>query len=259
MKERPILFSGPMVCAILNSEKTQTRRIVKYNPYLGSPDHWCHRIDERPGSEWLNHVGDYRRFCPYGVPGDVLWAKETWRSSRDTTRRKPSEFGKPGDDGWGYPVWYRADDSVIYTGADDGGPLFMEPEDKWRPSIHMPRWASRIDLENTNIRAERVWNISEKEATAEGVNELDGLLDEVALYSRAREMGECATDSRVWFAELWDSINAKPKPIYRNKQIDHYVSFPFEGMAETTQHRGKPLIVTPNPWVWVVEFKVVKP
>lgn len=179
MKERPILFSAPMVRAIVAGTKTQTRRIVKPGVL---EDGWP--------------IAYAAERCPYGAPGDRLWVRETW-----------AKAGEVGDD-----IEYR---------ADNPDPLGA----RWRPSIHMPRWASRLLLEVTAVRVERLQDISEDDACAEGVQELDGTLDELALYARAKKMGECATDSRVWFAELWDSINGTRAP---------WAS---------------------NPFVWVVSFK----
>ena len=143
MKERPILFSGPMVRAILDGRKTQTRRPVKPQPIPFG-------LDNRP---WMPVGGVHqdRWLCPIGQPGDRLWVRETWRQfdagiecacyDECFCRR---HRGKP---------IYRAD---------------CDSEDKWRPSIHMPRWASRITLEITRVWVERVQDITEEDAKAEG-------------------------------------------------------------------------------------------
>lgn len=150
MKEKPILFSAPMVRAILEGRKTQTRRIIKYIPLLGEPLAWCAAAKARePG--WVSIVGDYRRFSPYGIPGDRLWVRETWMPDGlmqlDPTIRA---------------AYYKSD------GKEYVDPGTMTPC-KWRPSIHMPRWASRLTLEVTGVRVERVQEISEEDALAEGV------------------------------------------------------------------------------------------
>jgi hypothetical protein len=133
MKERPILFSGPMVRAILAGTKTQTRRVVKYHHLLGEPIAWCAAAKaQEPG--WVYIVGDYRRFCPYGVPGSRLWVRETFAMNEAK--------GGP-------PVIYRADHGQAQS-------VFIErPHSaewdvvvtRWKPSIFMPRSASRILLE----------------------------------------------------------------------------------------------------------------
>lgn len=160
MKERPILFSGPMVRAILDGRKTQTRRIVKPQPtndyvtfmplsseLVGVTKHGG-PIDNRG---WLH--------CPYGKTGDRLWVRETWCPDVEP-----------------YTFRYKA----------DGG----EPLERWRPSIHMPRWASRITLEVVSVRVERLQDISEEDALAEGITLV--------------ERGTSPVDQ---FNKLWESIN----------------------------------------------------
>jgi len=124
MKERPILFSGPMVRAILDGRKTQTRRPVKPQPFVATPS-----------------MFDVSK-CPIGQPGDRLWVRETWTKNTNGV------------------VWYRADRHPIAGGL-------------WRPSIHMPRWASRITLEITRVWVERVQDIMEDGAIREGMVRVD--------------------------------------------------------------------------------------
>lgn len=178
MKSRPILFSGPMVRALLDGRKTQTRRAVK-----GTALEWL-----QPGMFTPEYVADPgNALCPYGVPGDRLWVKETHAVVM------PSKSGKLEYDGarliedteHGTPVevWYRADGElgVMSTMFDDGP--------RWKPSIHMRREYSRLTLEVTGVRVERVQDISEADAKAEGCD-------------------ECGWDTaRDEFAELWVSIN----------------------------------------------------
>ncbi|MEW5251773.1 hypothetical protein [Microbulbifer discodermiae] len=153
VKERPILFNGPMVRAILEGRKTQTRRIMKPQPsydfgwYPGCGDdrkslHYANERHWRKGApiDW----------SPYGQPSEHLWVRETFRLSThdDCAHYEPCNCRS------GVP-FYRAD-------AEIG-------EEKWKPSIHMPRWASRIDLEITNIRVERLREMSQEDAYCEGV------------------------------------------------------------------------------------------
>ena len=140
MKERPILFSGPMVRAILDGRKTQTRRPVKMpksvNPVaLGSMMQRASELGPLPGSA-------------FGEPGDRLWVRETFDLDQPAF---PDESDKS-------RVLYRADHDPQHWGYF-----------RWRPSIHMPRWASRIDLEVVSVRVERLQSISEDDARAEGV------------------------------------------------------------------------------------------
>ena len=179
MKERPILFSAPMVRAILEGGKTQTRRLVKIRGCA-------------PGA-----VLPVEFPCPYGVVGDRLWVKETWRSSRAADKHSPAALT-----GHGWPVWYVADGGVMWTGADRGGPGFMTPG-KTRVSIHMPRWASRITLEVTDVRVERLQDITEADARAEGVQPLQmdngsALPSFEGLWCSINGAGSWAANPWVW-------------------------------------------------------------
>lgn len=171
MKERPILFSGPMVRAILEGRKTQTRRVVKPNRSAPTASHVsCTPASD--GSYWVEPGGWVA--CPYGKPGDRLWVRET--------------ILRIGD---------RSDPICASIYAADGS---MTPADAWPwkadrlPSIHCPRGLSRITLEVISVRVERLQAISNEDAKAEGVREYDG--DEPGDY-------------RGGFRDLWQSINGK--------------------------------------------------
>lgn len=188
MMERPILFSGPMVRALLDGRKTQTRRVVKW----------------RGGLDMLGLP------CPYGEPGDRLWVRETW-APRDSEAflRHEVEADK---------LFYRADDE-----------RHLLTDGRWRPSIHMPRWASRITLEVASVRVERVQDITDADALAEGVTNYG----DDSQFPPGFSMSTRA--ARKWrprreFRDLWDSINGK-RP----------------GCAWSD-----------NPWVWAVTFKVIR-
>jgi hypothetical protein len=222
VKERPILFSGAMVRAILEGRKTQTRRVMK--PQLGpcnhclndewakehgepypvpttwfadDEDNWCCATCGNGMHMTREDVAGIR--CPYGKHGDRLWVRETWATIREYDAFSPCKLA--GDDF----VYYAASDSW-----NDHDP--MNVLGKLRPSIFMPRWASRLTLEVTGVRVERLCDISGMDAVAEGYaaggNSSDG-------ESRAREAflnGDWARSKRE-----------------------------------------------ANPWVWVIEFKTVSP
>lgn len=162
-----------MVRAILEGRKTQTRRVVK-NPY--TPE--IHQSDIAP-----------RAFdCPYGQPGDRLWVRETWQINHvlydrgPIPKAYPVEFGEPVD------MLYRADGEFWEQfEIDEGG-------SSWRPSIFMPRWASRLLLDVARIRVERAQDISEEDAIAEGM-QCAGI--------------PAALTNRAAFAHLWNQINIK--------------------------------------------------
>lgn len=182
MKERPILFSGPMVRAILAGQKTQTRRLVRL-PRGVDPDHWMpQQASGRPDEfDALHWPGDDAVTTPlrspYGAPGDLLWVRETWAERQYRTDvDSPDESAK-------------SERTPAYA-ADWSG----EPAYRWRPSIHMPRWASRLSLEVVSIRVERLQEINEEDAKAEGV---------------ALPPNDASAKFRSSFQLLWDSINGK--------------------------------------------------
>ena len=181
-QERPILFSAEMVRAILDGRKTATRRVVKPQPADDiAPAKFPSGEIAWKSSLRHAHGNTTAHFCPYGKPGDLLWVRETWAAIRcwedghiETPKSIPKDLGA-------WNVAFAADEHPEHV-EDRGW--------SWKPSIHMPRWASRITLEVTGIRVERVRDISEEDAHAEG---FDG-----SEYTAV-----------TWFRNLWDSINAK--------------------------------------------------
>ena len=204
---RPILFSAPMVRAILDGRKTQTRRAIRPQPngkLLGV-------LDRDRGPRYWFAAGPADRssvevYCPYGKPGDLLWVRETWQHSNHPLGPYDRDC----------TVFYRAD----YLDDPHGPDGEKSPEGKyrqWRPSIHMPRLACRITLRVTDVRVERLADISEDDVVAEGWPHTDTNGAGVPLRD-AYPIG--------WYANLWEDINGK-------------------GSWER------------NPWVWVVSFERV--
>lgn len=186
MKSRPILFNGPMVRALLDGRKTQTRRVFKlpnghrWDDLQGGADSGNIECDKWPGT-W--HVSEFR--CPYGQPGDQLWVRETWYC--DDFRVQCGPYLKPDD----MDVTAAREDGTLVYAADGLSP-YEADQPVWKPSIHMPRWASRITLEIVSVRIERLQDISRGDAMAEGCpfpNMADG------------------DDPRKWYADLWNTIN----------------------------------------------------
>lgn len=202
MKERPILFSAPMVRAILAGQKTQTRRIVK--PTSGP--HSIRLVIATPDSL----AAFVRHHCPYGQPGDRLWVKETWAAPLPCNNLKPTDIED------GTPLYFRADDPKNWERQPDRGII-----GKWRPSIFMRRWMSRITLEITCVRVERLQDISEADALAEGMD----VFEDGAGFT-VRPGGTWQRNPEDAFRNLWEQINS-----------------PGSWAA--------------NPWVWVIKFRRV--
>ncbi|GAB7443372.1 hypothetical protein OUHCRE11_25440 [Enterobacter asburiae] len=224
MKERGMIFNAEMVRAILDGRKTQTRRIMKNQPAGDYPDTPALIRNVDGGFQWYGHYGESSIFnCPFGAVGDHIWVRETWaqlgnedgcpidwndnlvkgggpeaaRIYRASCEQKEGNYG----------LWSIPDDAYWKPHTDD-----LQYDGTWCPSIHMPRWASRLTLEITGVRVER--------------------LQAITLGDICKEIGCGLYDFRpatygfqVW-EELWKSIYGE-----ENWQA--------------------------NPWVWVIEFKVV--
>lgn len=198
MKERPILFSASMVRAIPEGRKTQTRRIVKPQPLEGRTV-WQ---DEDSG-QWLQsgygEVGDDGLHCPYGQPGDQLWVRESFSGPWCMEKKDGCAAVPPSRWGRSSHIWYWAD------GEPDHGD-WTKP----RPSIHMPRWASRITLEITGVRVERLQEISEADAIAEGIEpHYAGWMPYGTMFYEADGVtpANYFRDPRDSYRTLWNSIN----------------------------------------------------
>jgi len=218
MREHPILMSGEMIRAILDGRKTQTRRVMNPQPPEWVLIQFAQSFLKWPPSEGNNRVfrwgmNTYSPKCRYGRPGHRLWVRETWHTDTTNLDRAQAEH----EDAISLsPISYRADTAF----HSDLMPEDVLPVDAgwcWRPSIHMPRWASRLMLEVVSVKVERIKDISPMDCIAEGITR-----------STSPYFSDRADDERTWFRDLWDSINAK---------------------------RGFGWDV--NPWVWVVEFKKV--
>lgn len=179
MKERPILFSGPMVRAILEGRKTQTRRIWK--PRKNWQDE-CEDGYSMP--HFVDGDGEFHdQPCPYGQPGDRLWVRETWRVADGGTKYYE----------------YAADRSVLREAVDEACCL------KWKPSIHMKRAASRITLEVVAVRVERLQEITPGDAVAEGIGHSDvdaAVVSYSSLWDRINGRGSWDANPWVWVVEF---------------------------------------------------------
>ncbi|WP_392441030.1 hypothetical protein [Edwardsiella piscicida] len=219
MKERPIIFNDEMVRAIISGAKSMTRRPMKGV----MPDNglWLKK-PTKTRSGITTHVMDAPKhgLCPFGHPGDHLWVREAYQGPlldydqmeeyiEDYSKFDNQEYCEYRADRGSCPEYYDCDDNLRHG---------------WSPSIHMPRWASRITLEITDVRVERLQDITEDDAQAEGISPAVELLPEYPdTYLTPR--GDFAT-ARVAFQRLWESI-------YGDDSWDA------------------------NPWVWVIAFKRV--
>ena len=206
MKEKPILFSAEMVRAILAGRKTQTRRVIKPQPNGGirTTVFTSSGIEDIHGREikWAYEVGDR------------LWVRETWAVVPRFGQNGPIDIGRLNPNGDG-------DEGITWRANWNNEKAY-----KWRPSIHMPRWASRITLEITDVWAERLQDISESDAQAEGMDRGDWTCPGLSVCGGpSSECHNCMSLIKD-YAALWDKLNAK---------------------------RGFGWDM--NPWVWVIEFK----
>lgn len=217
--ERPILFNGEMVRAILDGRKTQTRRPIKPQPPVGFDDprqghdgQWF-VMDGRPSAL----LASYPLRSPFGKPGDTLWVRETFLDLC------PPEDGEPGE------AIYREGEKL----SRDGSPMWWEEEwTGWRPSIHMPRWASRTTLTVKRVWVGRVQDITDEAVEAEGVRVSHPfgqsfLPDAMRERAWASAWASARSEARRHFASLWDGLYA-----------------------------AKGLGWDVNPWVWACEFEV---
>lgn len=264
MKERPILFSAPMVRALLAGTKTQTRRIMKPQPvsnHRGQFNFSTFTDDEGIETYWQNYPlwGPVR--SPYGQPGDRLWVRESWRigawNENDGSVALDYMADNASPRGWitipehADPdgeifrnLWIQSSNDAENAGVkcDEAGQYRWQPGEspcRRRPSIHMPRWASRILLEITAVRVERLQDISGSDAAAEGVRvpcdeqgrpllRLTGRIAPSKFCTKRPPDWDANDYLRFEYAELWETINGT-------------------GSWDA------------NPFVWVIEFKQIDP
>lgn len=212
-RERPIIFSGPLVRAILDDRKTETRRVIRPQPVLdAAAGRWSWRERHLSRGVQLSMPAH----CPYGAAGDRLWVREAWGSK---------EADRPGVPGGRRP---QPGDSIVYRADPGDAWQWRDGSLPWRPSIYMPRWASRVTLEVVEVRVERLQEITGEGAVAEGV-----AVSPCGCEACAQTSVRCpatASDAVLLFAELWDSISGKR---------------PGCSWAD-------------SPWVWVVRFRRVE-
>ena len=251
MKERPILFSTEMVRAILDGRKTQTRRTrglsfiehipfgtgLYKEPYQKEDGQWYYQVQTKVDDSQENLLK-----CPYGQIGDVLWVKETWRivgwrdgepfviEYKDGKHKRDVYLNESRAEDYNIECTDQCFAAGLKTDSDDN---FIRPKEgyptKWRPSIFMPKTACRIRLQITNIRVERLQDITEEGCKAEGA-ETDEYLDFREWAESVAPAGSTIQGLRDYFAQnIWDKINQR---------------------GEFDPNRWEA-----NPWVWCISFK----
>lgn len=235
MKERGMIFNAEMVQALLDGRKTQTRRIIKPQPEATLSGSLSGKWLSRPlNGLLLPKIEDIAIHCPFGVVGDRIWVRETFQGPlfdydlmdsycKDPTPFEKTEFCVYKADGVPAPEFYDADDELHCC---------------WRPSIHMPRWASRILLEITNVRVERLNSINEHDAIAEGLAEISKDR-RTYKYGVPDRDGYPGTDDCGW---PWHEWECYPISAYSKLWESIYGADSWQA----------------NPWVWVIEFKRVE-
>lgn len=234
MKERGMLFSAPMVRALLDGNKVQTRRLVsdlqqpKFKESKDFPDmawgaiaqkhaRWGFAVFGGTAEECAAALAE-SGCCPHGQVGDRIWVRETFCTVDDRDE--------------GGELWYDYRATPRYSDiAPAGWHEEADPKNralKWTPGIHMPRAASRILLEIISVRVERLNQISEADCWAEGIGAVDGMLDDLEIIRLAKSMGRCFEDAAPTFAALWESVY---------------------GAGSWAA----------NPWCWALEFRRVAP
>jgi hypothetical protein len=211
MKERPLLFTGEMVRAIMSGRKTQTRRVLKTQPLdiLPMPmdkNRWVALMRREPG-------GGIIFKCRYGEIGDRLWVRETWRIEKRNDSYYLDFKADPGSPNM----------QLLETGFGE-----IYANGKWRASIHMPMWASRITLEITNVRVERLQQISKYDAIQEGVRWSEAFPEGYTVGCELPGYGTRFGSAEGCYRALWNTL-AKDHTAWDQ-----------------------------NPWVWVIEFKKVE-
>lgn len=289
--EYPILFCGEMVRAILEDRKSQTRRLMKrlrIHPEYGKPiwdEAWldnshdpipCLKVPYR-GNEMMGET--VHRHFPKWMPGDLLWVKETFCRESNFNLGDILDYSPPFKDGrpinrvenpehgeyWEQPHYRATDPSPeLEIGEEDPGV-------KWIPSIFMPRWASRITLRVEQVRIERIQDISEEDARAEGINETSLWMPpdkDGEQYAAMYDERYPLSSRKAAFAWLWDSLHAKPKPAMTNPFTSRRemcrVAYPWNSgtssklidAAMATKWFGCNEYIIGNPYVFATTFSI---
>ncbi|MGI4875260.1 MAG: hypothetical protein ACRYFX_29235 [Janthinobacterium lividum] len=260
MKERPILFSGPMVQALLAGAKTQTRRIAyprtaklythheHYFPLLGKPGQCVAVVVTRPDEDVKEWPADVVKASPHGQPGDRLWVREAWRTLDIHDELKPSDLDSQ------VPIIFEAD-GVSSDGSKELAQVF---KGRYRSARFMMRHQSRLLLEITAVRCERLQDISEADAVAEGIEKICDYPNFKFVMQVGEEIG--TTPIYKNYLATKKTLEADPYDICATlgesgPEADSHAVASYKSLWESI---NGPDSWGDNPWVWVVEFKVVE-
>ncbi|MCE1187463.1 MAG: hypothetical protein LWW92_17880, partial [Rhodocyclales bacterium] len=277
MSEHPIIFNGPMVRAILAGHKTQTRRLLQEAFHH---DCWAGAVHHARETGWIAWwPGDHEGLaeitrekykdgfpCPYGRPGDHLWVREAHRpvvsgQLQADSSRVVGPLALSDDESCvsgmlrygtvyqadGAVIWQKHQTNVVEINGKPSGPLQFRPS-KWSPSIHMRRTNARILLKIEAVRVQRVQDISEADAVAEGMEQLSP----GGCYRNYQAADMPLEFARTSFYTLWESINAKRLPKHMGRRIKPRKQFDLWNARSS--HWPRPCSWAANPWVWVSEF-----
>jgi hypothetical protein len=257
VKDHGLIFGSFSLTAIREGRKFMTRRLL---------------AEGLVSKEFSGHMWwKLAELCNSGQPvlrykvGDTIYAKEAFVRGYPVDCGEVQQYDEDGND---LPLvtWFRADGDLSSWQEDDDRCVAV----RWKSPLFMPRECARYRFTLTEVRIERLQDITEEDAIAEGAVCIDPPNDASVAYFQgfhdpnAPMQDDCGSGwyfARDAYAALWDSMHAKPKPVYRKegerKVIDYYVSYPWDGEPETREYRGKPWYVYPNCWVVVLGLKEV--
>ncbi len=240
-KHKGVMFTGPSVLAIGRGDKMQTRRLVKNPPRSG--------VDVQD-ADWVEPYGNAQ-----GLTGSWSFMRQTRECPAGQERRNSNSIAidvlrppyQVGDVIYVKEAYLPSitDGNAIKVAAYQADNYELKDGERWKPALFMPRWAARTWLQITDVRCQRVADISIDDITAEGIDDGCG--------------NRCAMIAVENWKSRWNFLHDKPKPVKVGGKIDHYVSYPWDGKySDPLLHRGKPWVIRPNPFVFAYTFQITE-